>query len=138
MATAFRQTAEHVRGQSYHQRGCFTGQPIGAFGGQLEPLLKFMGEQAGFEAVELASWQLELRRADNDVTAAKYAQELIDLCSKYGLTIVSLAAHLQGQCLGDRATLKTIQFQGGDVTAAYEKWLDDTTPPDDKSVFGAE
>lgn len=129
---AFRQTREHVRGKySYHQIACFTGQPISSFDGNLEALLRFMGETAKLDAVELASWQLGLRRADTDEGAKAYAAELIALCKKYGLDIVSLAAHLQGQCLGDRASLKTIGFQGGEVMKAYEAWLATSTPPED-------
>lgn len=132
----FRQTAQHVRGRdSFHQIGVFTGQPMASFP-NLEALLKFLGEEAKADAVEISTWNLDLRRADNDADARVYAAEAIALAKKYGLVIVSLSAHLQGQCLGDRASLKTIQFQGGDVVAAHKAWLDaGNVPPEDNPYY---
>ena len=134
---AFRQTPEHVPGKySFHQVAGFTGQPIGCFGGQLEPLLKFMADEAKLDGVELSTWDLDLRRADTDEGARAYAKGLVDSCATYNLTVVSLATHLQGQCLGDRASVKTIQFQGGAVVNAYDDWLDaGNTPPEDNPYY---
>ncbi len=41
---------------------------------------------------------------------------------KRGLEIFSLAAHLQGQALGDEPSAKTLQFLGGEAVEAYSKW----------------
>lgn len=133
----FRQTSSHVRGKhSYHQVGAFTGQLMGPFKGDLKALLRFMGEELNLDSVEPSTWDLDLRRADTDEGARDYAKELVETCSGFGLAIVSLATHLQGQCLGDRGSLKTIQFQGGTpVMAAYEKWLEGNDPPDDNPYF---
>ncbi len=126
---AFTQTVEHVAGRnSHHQIGFFTGQPIGDVEpdgdkSALEVLFERMNADKDFDTVEIGTWALDLRRADSEEDAAEYANELLELAGKYDLQIASLAAHLQGQCLGDRASAKTIQFQGGVVVEAYQAWL---------------
>ncbi len=145
----FKQTKGHQQGKkSFHEIGFFTGQPIGEFAYEegdernddglspMERLLKHMSESGHFDVVELSTWDLDLRRADDDTGAEEYARELYAMANKYDLGIASLATHLQGQCLGDRASLKTIQFQGGDIMGAYQKWLDeDNVPPEDDPYF---
>lgn len=120
IVSGFKQTPTHVSGKkSFHPIGVFTGQPIAEFDGDLDALLEFMGK-VGLDAVEIGTWALDLRRADTDEGARVYAQEIIDRCKKQDLFVSGLAAHLQGQCLGDRATVKTCQFQGGEVEEAYK------------------
>lgn len=127
----FRQTATHRSGKkSYHQIGVFTGQPRGAFG-SLEEMFAFLSNEAGLDAVELASWDLDLQRAETMKGASAYAKELYDLCTvKYGLDIVSYSTHLQGQVLGDMASAKTLQFIGGEAQAAYVDWRMEGNKPE--------
>ena len=61
-------------------------------------------QDAGFDGWEEASWELDLRRCDTDAGAAAYAKERVDLAKKHGLEIFTVAAHLQGQVLGDEPT----------------------------------
>lgn len=148
MKNGFKQTEEHRAGRhSHHQVGVFSGQPIGDFtypegdprnADGLTPLERFMAflAQSDVDAIEISSWNLDLRRAYTNEEAVYYARELHAMASRHNLEIPSLAAHLQGQCLGDRATVKTIQFQGGEVVAAYQQWLNEgNIPPEDNPFF---
>src|SRR5205085_12347045 len=45
-----------------------------------------------------------------------------ELAKKHGLEIFTLAAHLQGQALGDEPTARTLQFVGGEAVEAYKAW----------------
>lgn len=147
-AKGFKQTKKHRRGKkSHHQIGFFTGQPIADFTYKegdkrnddgltpMERLLKHMSSSGHFDVVELSTWDLDLRRADTEESAKAYAQELLEMVTKYELEIASLAAHLQGQCLGDRATLKTIQFQGAEIVEAYQAWLDEGNEPEEDDIY---
>ena len=46
----------------------------------------------------------------------------MDLAKKHGLEIFTVAAHLQGQALGDEPSAKTLQFVGGEAVEAYKAW----------------
>ena len=107
----FKQTAEHRFGKgSFHQIGLVRGQ----FGNVPEgQWLKFV-QDTGFDGWEEASWELDLGRCGDDAGAAAYAKERVDLAKKHGLEIFTVAAHLQGQALGDEPSAKTLQFVGGE------------------------
>ena len=123
----FQQTPTHRFGKgSYHQIGLVRGQ----FGGVPEAeWLKFVAE-AGFDGWEEASWELPLRRCDTDEGAAAYAKERVDLAKKHKMEIFTVAAHLQGQCLGDEPSVKTLQFlRPGDAKSAYKAWRDKGNQP---------
>ena len=94
----YKQTDDHRFGKgSYHQIGLVRGQ----FGGVNEgEWLKFIAD-AGFDGWEEASWELDLRRCDDDRGAEAYARERVDLASGHGLEILTVAVHRQGQALGD-------------------------------------
>jgi sugar phosphate isomerase/epimerase len=117
----FKQTATHRYGKgSYHQIGLVRGQ----FGNvPYEPWIKFV-QDAGFDGWEEASWELDLRQCDTDAGAATYAKQRVDLAKKHGLEIFTVATHLQGQCLGDEPSAKTLNFLGGNSEAkqAYKAW----------------
>jgi sugar phosphate isomerase/epimerase len=115
----FRQTETHKNGKgSFHQIGLVRGQ----FGNVPEAdWLKFV-QDAGFDGWEEASWELDLRKCDDDASAAKYATDRVALAKKHGLEIFTVATHLQGQALGDEPTAKTLQFVGGDAVKAYSDW----------------
>jgi len=121
-----KQTAEHRYGKgSYHQVGLVRGQ----FGNvPMDKWVTFIKE-AGFDGWEEASWELDLGRCGNDKDAEGYARERIDLAKKNGLEIFTVAAHLQGQALGDEPTAKTLQFVGGEPVAAYKAWRDKGNKP---------
>jgi hypothetical protein len=44
--------------------------------------------------------------------AEAYAKERVELAKKHGLEIFTVAAHLQGQVLGDEPSAKTLNFLG--------------------------
>jgi len=122
----FKQTSRHRFGKgSYHQIGLVRGQ----FGNvPFDNWLSFV-QQTGFDGWEEASWELDLRQCDSDQGAAAYARSRLDLAKKHGLEIFTVAAHLQGQALGDEPSAKTLQFVGGDAVEAYKKWRKNNNPP---------
>jgi sugar phosphate isomerase/epimerase len=122
----FKQTSTHRFGKaSYHQIGLVRGQ----FGNvPMEQWLAFV-KSAGFDGWEEASWELATDRCGTDADAEAYARERVDLAKKYGLEIFTVAAHLQGQALGDEPSAKTLQFIGGEPVAAYKAWRDKGNRP---------
>jgi sugar phosphate isomerase/epimerase len=114
-----KQTAEHRYGKgSYHQIGLVRGQ----FGRvPMDQWVKFI-QDAGFDGWEEASWELDLKRCTTDSGAEAYARERHDLAKTHGLEIFTIAAHLQGQALGDEPSAKTLQFTGGEAVEAYKAW----------------
>ena len=114
-----KQTDTHRYGKgSYHQIGLVRGQ----FGGvPMDKWVKFV-QETGFDGWEEASWELDLAKCDTDAGAETYAKERVDLAKKHGLEIFTVAAHLQGQALGDEPSAKTLQFVGGDAAKAYKEW----------------
>src|SRR5438105_12279279 len=115
----FKQTTPHRFGKaSYHQIGLVRGQ----FGNvAMAQWLKFI-QDTGFDGWEEASWELDLSRCATDSAADAYARERCDLAKKHGLEIFTVAAHLQGQALGDEPTARTLQFVGGEAVEAYKAW----------------
>lgn len=122
----FKQTETHRFGKgSYHQIGLVRGQ----FGNvPWDKWLQFL-KDTGFDGWEEATWELDLNKCGSDAGAEAYAKERVDLAKKYGLEIFSLAAHLQGQALGDEPSAKTLQFIGGEPVAAYKAWRDKGNKP---------
>src|SRR6478736_9567227 len=124
----FKQTSTHRYGKgSYHQIGLVRGQ----FGNVPEgQWLKFV-QDTGFDGWEEASWELDLRQCDTDSGAAAYAKQRVDLAKKHGLEIFTVATHLQGQCLGDEPSAKTLNFCNpkGDARSAYREWRKKHEPP---------
>jgi len=124
----FQQTTKHRFGKaSYHQIGLVRGQ----FGNvDFGPWLKFV-QDSGFDGWEEASWELDLRQCDSDASAAAYAKQRVDLAKKHGLEIFTVATHLQGQCLGDEPSAKSLNFQGPNTEArkAYKAWRDAGNKP---------
>jgi sugar phosphate isomerase/epimerase len=113
------QTAEHRPGKhSHHQIGLVRGQ----FGNVPEDAWLDFIQQVGFDGWEEASWELDLSRCANNDGAKQYAAERVAKAKDRGLEIFSLAAHLQGQALGDEPSAKTLQFLGGESVEAYSKW----------------
>jgi sugar phosphate isomerase/epimerase len=124
-----KQTKEHRNGKaSYHQVGLVRGQ----FGNvkPFEKWLQFL-KDTGFDGWEEASWELELDRCGTDAGAEAYARERVDLARKYGLEIFTVAAHLQGQALGDEPSAKTLNFasEKSEARAAYKAWRDKGNKP---------
>src|SRR5947209_5259250 len=115
----FKQTATHRNGKgSFHQIGLVRGQ----FGNvPFDQWVSFIKE-TGFDGWEEASWELDLRKCDSDEGAAAYARSRIDLAKRNGMEIFTVAAHLQGQALGDEPSAKTLQFVGGEAVEAYKAW----------------
>jgi sugar phosphate isomerase/epimerase len=113
------QTKSHRAGKhSYHQIGLVRGQ----FGNMPEdPWLDWIA-QTGFDGWEEASWELDLSKCGDDQGAAAYAKERVAKAKSRGLEILSIAAHLQGQALGDEPSAKTLQFCGGEAVEAYKRW----------------
>lgn len=113
------QTRAHRPGKhSHHQVGLVRGQ----FGNVPEDKwLDWIAAQ-GFDGWEEASWELDLSRAADDAGAKAYAAERVAKAKQRGLEIFSVAAHLQGQALGDEPSAKTLQFLGGEAVEAYGKW----------------
>jgi sugar phosphate isomerase/epimerase len=122
----YHQTPTHRFGKaSYHQIGLVRGQ----FGNvPMEKWLAFL-KDTGFDGWEEASWELDLGRCDTDAGAEAYARERVALAQKHGLEIFTVAAHLQGQALGDEPSAKTLQFIGGEALAAYKAWRDKGNNP---------
>ena len=122
----FKQTPTHRFGKaSYHQIGLVRGQ----FGNvPMDQWVAFVGE-TGFDGWEEASWELDVGRCSTDSGAEAYAKERIVLAKKHGLEIFTVAAHLQGQALGDEPSAKTLQFVGGEPVAAYKAWRDQGNKP---------
>jgi sugar phosphate isomerase/epimerase len=118
-----KQTPKHRFGKaSYHQIGLVRGQ----FGNvPFAEWVKFV-QDSGFDGWEEASWELDLRKCDSDAGAEAYAKERYDLAKKHGLEIFTVATHLQGQCLGDEPSAKTLNFcsDKGEAKAAYKAWRD--------------
>ncbi|HZY85985.1 MAG TPA: sugar phosphate isomerase/epimerase [Gemmataceae bacterium] len=114
-----KQTAEHRFGKgSYHQIGLVRGQ----FGNvPMDQWLRFI-QDTGFDGWEEASWELDLSRCATDSGAEAYARERYEVAKKHGLEIFTVAAHLQGQALGDEPSAKTLQFIGGEAVEAYRAW----------------
>jgi sugar phosphate isomerase/epimerase len=122
----YHQTPTHRFGKaSYHQIGLVRGQ----FGNvPMEKWLAFI-KDTGFDGWEEASWELDLGRCDTDAGAEAYAKERVALAQRHGLEIFTVAAHLQGQALGDEPSAKTLQFIGGEPLAAYKAWRDKGNNP---------
>ncbi|MCA9103197.1 MAG: sugar phosphate isomerase/epimerase [Planctomycetales bacterium] len=113
------QTPQHRAGKhSHHQIGLVRGQ----FGNIPEAQWLDWIADAGFDGWEEASWELDLARCGDDAGAKAYAAERVALAKERGLEIFSLAAHLQGQALGDEPSAKTLQFLGGESVQAYAAW----------------
>src|SRR5437773_10105447 len=110
----FKQTATHRFGKgSYHQIGLVRGQ----FGNvPMEQWIKFIAD-TGFDGWEEASWELQLRRCDTDAGAEAYAKERFDLAKRHGMEIFTVGTHLQGQCLGDEPSAKSLKFCTNDGEA---------------------
>jgi sugar phosphate isomerase/epimerase len=123
---SYKQTATHRFGKSsYHQIGLVRGQ----FGNVAwDQWLKFL-QVTGFDGWEEASWELDLDKCGTEAGAEAYARERISLAKKHGLEIFTVAAHLQGQALGDEPSAKTLQFVGGEAVAAYKAWRDKGNKP---------
>jgi hypothetical protein len=117
----FKQTETHRYGKgSYHQIGLVRGQ----FGNvPMDKWLKFV-QETGFDGWEEASWELDLDKCGTDAGAEAYAKERVEIAKKHGLEIFTVAAHLQGQALGDEPSAKTLQFTGGEAVQAYKAWRD--------------
>jgi sugar phosphate isomerase/epimerase len=122
----YKQTPTHRYGKrSYHQIGLVRGQ----FGNiPMDRWVHFL-KDAGFDGWEEASWELDLNRCGSDADAEAYARERVDLAKKHNLEIFTVAAHLQGQALGDEPSAKTLQFVGGEAVAAYKAWRDKGNKP---------
>ena len=129
----FRQTRVHVSGKkSHHQIGLVQGQfgrlPLTAF---LDKLVEF-----GFDGFELASWGVDLSRAATLDGAKALAGEIMAEVSARGLAIFSVAAHLQGQVLGDEPSTLGLQFQGGKPVELYNAWREaGNVPPKNDPYF---
>ncbi len=122
----FKQTAEHRGGKgSYHQIGLVRGQ-FGAI--PEDEWLKFVAD-TGFDGWEEASWELDLAKCKDDAGAEAYAKTRLDKAKKHALEIFTIAAHLQGQALGDEPSAKTLQFCGGEAVEAYKKWRSSGNKP---------
>src|SRR5712671_2247757 len=121
-----KQTDTHRYGKgSYHQIGLVRGQ----FGNvPMDQWVKFI-QETGFDGWEEASWELDLDRCGTDAGAEAYAKERVALAKQHGLEIFTVAAHLQGQALGDEPSAKTLQFTGGEPVAAYKAWRDKGNKP---------
>ena len=113
------QTATHRPGKhSYHQIGLVRGQ----FGNVPEDQWLDWIAGVGFDGWEEASWELDLARCGDDAGAKAYAEQRVGKARERGMEILSLAAHLQGQALGDEPSAKTLQFLGGECVDAYARW----------------
>jgi sugar phosphate isomerase/epimerase len=113
------QTKTHRSGKhSHHQIGLVRGQ----FGNVPEDQWLDFIAKTGFDGWEEASWELDLARCGDDAGAEAYAKERVAKAKSRGLEIFSIAAHLQGQALGDEPSAKTLQFLGGESVKAYADW----------------
>lgn len=129
----FKQTKTHRSGRhSHNQLGLVRGQ----FGSVPEDQWLAFLQESGFDGFEEASWELALGRCSNDAGADEYARERVTKAKAHGLEIFSVAAHLQGQALGDEPTAKTLQFVGGEAVEAYKAWRKaGNTPPREDPYF---
>ena len=122
------QTSKHRMGKgSYHQIGLVRGQ----FGNvDFSQWVSYL-EKTGFDGWEEASWELDLRQCDTEAGAARYAAERVALAKKHSLEIFTIAAHLQGQILGDEPSAKTLNFMAPHSQArqAYKAWRDQGNKP---------
>jgi sugar phosphate isomerase/epimerase len=122
----FKQTNTHRSGKgSFHQVGLVRGQ----FGNVPMDLWVAFLQQCGFDGWEEAGWELDLDKCMTDAGAEAYARQRVDLAKKHGLEIFTVAAHLQGQALGDEPSAKTLQFTRGEARAAYKAWRDKGNQP---------
>ncbi len=114
-----KQTATHRYGKgSFHQIGLVRGQ----FGNvPMNQWVQFI-QETGFDGWEEASWELDLSKCGTDAGAEAYAKERYELAKSHGLEIFTIAAHLQGQALGDEPSAKTLQFVGGEALEMYKAW----------------
>ncbi len=113
------QTKTHRRGKhSYHQIGLVRGQ----FGNVPEDEWLDFIAHTGFDGWEEASWELDLARCGDDAAAKAYAEQRVGKAKRRGMEILSIAAHLQGQALGDEPSARTLQLLGGECVEAYSKW----------------
>ena len=121
-----RQTKEHRSGKhSYHQIGLVRGQ----FGNVPEDQWLDWIAETGFDGWEEASWELDLSQCLDDAGAEAYARQRVEKARSRGLEIFSVAAHLQGQALGDEPSAKTLQFLGGEAVEAYKQWRAEGNEP---------
>jgi sugar phosphate isomerase/epimerase len=122
----FKQTSSHRFGKhSYHQIGLVRGQ----FGNvPMSDWVKFIADNE-FDGWEEAGWELDLKSCATDAGAEAYAKERVDLARRHGLEIFTVAAHLQGQALGDEPSAKTLQFVGGEAVDAYKSWREKGNKP---------
>jgi sugar phosphate isomerase/epimerase len=104
--------------RSHHLIGLVRGQ----FGAVPEAEWLDFIATAGFDGWEEASWELDLSACDTPAGAAACATERLARGRDRGLTILSVAAHLQGQALGDEPSAKTLPFVGGEAVEAYAAW----------------
>jgi len=115
----YKQTVPHRFGKgSFHQIGLVRGQ----FGNvPMNQWVQFV-QETGFDGWEEAGWELDLSRCSTDAGAEAYAKERYELAKGHGLEIFTIAAHLQGQALGDEPSAKTLQFIGGEAVEMYKAW----------------
>ena len=115
----FKQTTSHRKGKhSYHQIGLVRGQ----FGDVPEDNWLDFISKAGFDGWEEASWELDLARCGDEAGAQAYARDRVAKARSRGLEVFTVAAHLQGQVLGDEPTARTLQFTAGEAVEAYKAW----------------
>src|SRR6516164_4474754 len=127
MVMGYKQTPIHRFGKgSYHQVGLVRGQ----FGNvPMDKWVQFLKE-TGFDGWEEASWELDLSKCSTDAGAEAYAKERLDLARKHSMEIFTVAAHLQGQVLGDEPSARTLNFyQKSEAGAAYKAWRDKGNKP---------
>lgn len=129
----FKQTKVHRSGKhSHHQIGLVRGQ----FGDQPEDGWLDYVAKTGFDGWEEATWELDLAKCATDAGAEAYAKDRVGKAKSRGLEIFTLAAHLQGQALGDEPSAKTLQFVGGEPVEAYKRWrAGGNNPPKNDPYF---
>lgn len=128
----YRQTSEHRQGRgSWHQIGLVRGQ-FGAM--PMEDWLRLV-RSFDFDGYEAASWELSLGKKMDDVAVEKMAGEVYAAAKQHDLQIFSVAAHLQGQALGDEPSVKTLQFVGGEAVEAYCAWRQNGNNPPIEDPF---
>src|SRR3954465_10257032 len=140
----FAQTVD-AQGKPVHKPGKGSHHQIGLVRGQCGGVpearwIKFIAD-AGFDGWEEASWELDLRRCDTDAGAAEYAKERVAPATQHGREIFTVAAHLQGQVLGDEPSAKTLNFCSGkgEARAAYKAWrAARNNPPRPAPLFAPE
>ncbi len=127
-----RQTPVHRQGRcSWHQIGLVRGQ----FGDMpMEDWLRLI-RTFGFDGYEAASWELPLGQKMDDCAIETMALEIHTAAKRHDLEIFSVAAHLQGQALGDEPSAKTLQFVGGEAVARYCNWREQGNDPPKNNPF---